>query len=131
MRRLTMDGSAIWRGQKVTIAAKLDNTGALVRAGGKSGLILSLDAKPMSLQLAGSVANAGEGEHSGLLFDGKADLAVPSVRDLVAWSGPADRAAETRLRRAGAERQGACRERRRQVHRRGVLARRHQGQAAR
>ena len=83
----TMNGSAIWRGQKVTISAKLDNTGALVRSGGKSGMTLALDAKPIVLKLAGSVANSGEGAHGGLAFDGKVDLAVPSVRDLVAWSG--------------------------------------------
>jgi len=83
----TMNGSAMWRGQKITIAARLDNTGALVRAGGKSGMTLTLDAKPIQLKFAGTVGNAGRGEHPGLAFDGKADLAVPSLRDLVAWSG--------------------------------------------
>ncbi|MGH6980107.1 MAG: AsmA family protein, partial [Stellaceae bacterium] len=83
----TMSGSATWRGQKVTIAAKLDNTGALVRAGGKSGLTLSLNAKPIALKLAGSVANTGDGDRGGLVFDGTADLSAASVRDLVTWSG--------------------------------------------
>lgn len=83
----TMNGSATWRGRKITVAAKLDNTGALIRAGGKSGMTLALNAQPIQMKLAGTVVNAGKEGHRGLAFDGKSELTVPSVRDLVAWSG--------------------------------------------
>lgn len=79
----TVDGSAMWRGQKVTFALKLDRTGALMASGGKTNLAASLTAKAIVAKLAGAVAN----DNAVLAFDGKVDLSVPSVRDLVTWSG--------------------------------------------
>lgn len=78
-----IDGSAMWRGQKVTFSLKLDRTGALMAAGGKTKLAASLTATPITAKLDGTVAN----DNAALAFDGKVDLSVPSVRDLVAWSG--------------------------------------------
>ncbi len=79
----TIDGSAMWRGQKVTISVKLDSTGALMQAGGKTNVAASVTAQPVTLKVTGSVAN----DNAALAFDGNVDLAAPSVRDLVAWLG--------------------------------------------
>jgi AsmA protein len=83
-----MDGSALWRGEKIAFSAKLDNTAALLmRAGGESGLTASLTAKPMALTFTGGVADAEVGGKATLVFDGDAELTVPSLRDFIRWSG--------------------------------------------
>ena len=79
----TIDGSAMWRGQQVTISVKLDSAGALMQAGGKTNVAASVTAQPVTLKVTGSVAN----DNAALAFDGNVELAAPSVRDLVAWLG--------------------------------------------
>src|SRR5665213_639738 len=56
----TLDGSALWRGQKLTLRVTLDATGALMAAGGKTGLAVSPAAKPVTLTYRGSVTNTGK-----------------------------------------------------------------------
>ncbi|HEY5211376.1 MAG TPA: AsmA family protein [Stellaceae bacterium] len=83
----TLAGSALWRGQKLALTVKLDAAGALLAAGGKTGLAVALAAKPVTLNYRGSVSNTGKRGVAALRFDGNADLAIPSVRDFVTWSG--------------------------------------------
>lgn len=83
----TLDGSALWRGQKVALSARLDRTGAVLRPGGTTDMIAAVTAAPVTLKLAGRIANKAAGDGDALAFDGHADLSAPSLRDLAAWSG--------------------------------------------
>jgi AsmA protein len=85
----TLDGSAMWRGQKIALAARLDNTGAVLRPGGATPMTASVTSGPVNLKFAGRVANKAAGDTAALAFDGHVELSSPSLRDLVAWSGQA------------------------------------------
>jgi AsmA protein len=80
-------GSEVWRGEKIAFSVQLDRPDMLARQSGRSGLTLSLTAKPITVHLTGGVINALSGTRPVPVFDGKADLAMPSLRDFVKWSG--------------------------------------------
>lgn len=85
----TLDGSALWRGQKIALSARLENTGAVLRPGGTTAMTASVTSAPVTLKFAGRVANKGAGGKEPMAFEGHIDLSSPSLRDLVAWSGEA------------------------------------------
>jgi AsmA protein len=83
----TLDGSALWRGQKIALSARLDSTGAVLQPGGAARMTASVTSVPVTLKFAGRVANEAAGDKAALAFDGHVALSSPSLRDLVAWSG--------------------------------------------
>jgi AsmA protein len=83
----TADGSEVWRGEKIAFAIKLDHPEMLARQSGRSGLTVSLTAKPVTVHLTGGVINAMSGPTLAPIVDGKADIAMPSLRDFIRWSG--------------------------------------------
>jgi AsmA protein len=80
-------GSEVWRGEKIAFSVQLDRPDMLVRQSGRSDLTVSLTSKPITVHLTGGVINAMTGTTAAPVFDGKADLAMPSLRDFVTWSG--------------------------------------------
>jgi AsmA protein len=82
-RPATVSGSAQWRGQTITLLATLGDPGVIMNESGKSPFEVAVTAKPITAKFTGTLAGAG----TSLTLDGTADLAMPSVRGFIAWSG--------------------------------------------
>jgi AsmA protein len=80
-------GSEVWRGEKIAFSVRLDRPDMLARQSGRSDMTVSLTSKPITVQVTGGVINALSGATPAPVFDGKADIAMPSLRDFVTWSG--------------------------------------------
>jgi AsmA protein len=76
-----VDGSAVWNGETVSLAAVLSKPGALER-GEPMGVALKLQSRPINVAFDGTTTGAAADR-----IDGTIDLAVPSVRELAKWMG--------------------------------------------
>jgi AsmA protein len=85
------DGSLVWNGEKVTLTAEGDNPRRLM-AGEATPVALGVESNTIDLSFAGRVTLADT-----VALDGKAGLDVPSIRELVAWTGNPIEAAGTGL----------------------------------
>ena len=78
---LAANGSAVWRGQRVTISLRMDQPSALF-GGTESETGLKLAAALMTLDFSGRVAGPPSARLAGLV-----DLRTQSVRQLAQWMG--------------------------------------------
>ena len=78
---LAANGSAVWRGQRVTISLRIDQPSALF-GGTESEAGLKLAAALMTLDFSGRVAGPPSARLAGLV-----DLRTQSVRQLAQWMG--------------------------------------------
>ena len=77
----TVEGSAVWNGEKVALSVTAAAPGALL-AGGDSVLAMTLDAAPVRLRLDGTLTGLPPVKTVGTV-----DLAMPSLRGFAAWAG--------------------------------------------
>jgi AsmA protein len=75
------DGGATWNGQAVELLLDLGSPQKFL-AGQKTPVSLKLAAKPIEFGFKGEVASG-----AGLSLDGATQLEVPSLRELVSWTG--------------------------------------------
>ena len=78
---LAANGSAVWRGQRVTISLRIDQPSALF-GGAESQASLKLAAALMTLDFSGRVAGPPSARLAGLV-----DLRTQSVRQFAQWMG--------------------------------------------
>jgi AsmA protein len=74
-------GSAVWGGEKATLAVQIDKPGALQR-GGASPVEITFAAKPINFAFKGDATGATLAKLTGGI-----DLSTPSVRGLAKWVG--------------------------------------------
>lgn len=77
----TGDGSAVYRGEKMTLALALANPRSFLD-GQSSAATLKLASTPVSFDFKGDASGS-----TPLKLDGAIDLSVPSVRGLAQWAG--------------------------------------------
>jgi AsmA protein len=77
---LTVEGDLTWRNQPVTLKLDAAKPRVMIAAAGTTPLSITVSAAPVKLTFTGKAAGANKN------IDGTVDLAVPSVRDLVAWT---------------------------------------------
>ncbi len=78
---LISDGSAVWKGERVTFAVNVDKPRALLY-GAESQVGIKLAAAPLTLNFAGRVIGSPS-----LKLDGAVDLETASLRRLAQWAG--------------------------------------------
>ncbi|HUH85808.1 MAG TPA: AsmA family protein [Stellaceae bacterium] len=77
------DGSAVYRGEKMSLTMTVADPGSLMREKGSAATV-KLDSKPVAFDFSGSAAGT-----TPLKLDGTVSLKVPSVRGLAQWAGVA------------------------------------------
>jgi len=75
------DGSAVYRGEKLTLLVRLAHPGAAL-AGETDPVELKLESKPVTIDFRGEAAGPVP-----LTFRGTVELTAPSLRGLAAWAG--------------------------------------------
>lgn len=86
--RAEINGSAIWRGEAVDVAASLDQPAALAQTGSTSGVVLSVQGAPLQLQFDGTVSPGASGENAKpWQASGSLSLSTPSLRRTATWLG--------------------------------------------
>ncbi|HXP31123.1 MAG TPA: AsmA family protein [Stellaceae bacterium] len=75
------DGSAVWNGEKVSLAANIDKPRALLN-GAESAVGMKLAATPITLNFSGKVTGLPPAKLGGVI-----DIETKSVRDLAKWVG--------------------------------------------
>ncbi len=86
--RAQINGTAIWRGEAVDVAASLDQPAALAQPGSTSGVVFSMQGAPLSLQFDGSLSPGATGD-APVAWQAAGELTVstPSLRRAVNWLG--------------------------------------------
>jgi AsmA protein len=79
--RLQADGSAVYRGEKLTLQIALANPRSFL-AGKSTAADLGLDSKPIAFGFKGTAAGS-----TPMKLDGAIDLKIPSLRGLAQWAG--------------------------------------------
>ncbi|MEQ8656471.1 MAG: AsmA family protein [Hyphomicrobiales bacterium] len=86
--RAEINGSAIWRGEAVDVAASLDQPAALAQPGSTSGVVLSVQGAPLRLQFDGTVSPGASGDNAQpWQAGGSLSLSTPSLRRAATWLG--------------------------------------------
>ena len=75
------EGSAVWKEETITLSVDAENPRNLM-SGEPSNLAMKVEAAPVTFSFDGAARSAGE-----LGLQGQLGLAIPSIRELAAWTG--------------------------------------------